>query len=165
MSYLGTILAVVILDQLTKAWVLGAFQLYESKEVISGFFNLVYVTNSGAAFSILADVDSPWRHYFFLGVGVIAIIGLTIARFRLRAESGFYGVALALICGGAIGNLTDRIRFGSVVDFLDFQLKGYHWPAFNVADSAICIGAGLFMVASILASRNRPRAAIARLWS
>lgn len=154
MSYFGTILAVVILDQLTKSWVLGSFQLYESKEVISGFFNLVYVTNTGAAFSILADVDSPWRHYFFLGVGIIAIIGLTIARFRMRAENGFYGVSLAFICGGAIGNLTDRIRFGSVVDFLDFHLKGYHWPAFNVADSAICIGAGLFMVASILEARK-----------
>jgi len=117
-------------------------------------FNLVYVTNSGAAFSILADMNSPWTHYFFLGVGTVAVVGLTFAWFRMRAENTFYGVALALICGGAVGNLIDRLRFGSVVDFLDFHLKGHHWPAFNIADSAICTGAALFMVVNIWESRK-----------
>ena len=154
MAYFFIVTIAVFLDQLTKAWVLSSFQLYESKEVIPGLFNLVYVTNAGAAFSILADVNSPWRHYFFLVVGLIAIIGLTIAWFRLRTENRLYGIALALICGGAVGNLIDRVRFGSVVDFLDFHLMGYHWPAFNIADSSICVGAGLFLVVNFLEARK-----------
>ncbi len=154
MVYFIVVAAVVGIDQLTKAWILSLFQLYESKEVIPGLFNLVYVTNAGAAFSFLADMDSPWRHYFFLSIGAVAVIGLTIAWFRLRMENRLYGVALALICGGAVGNVIDRLRFGSVVDFLDFYLKGYHWPAFNVADSAICTGAGLFLVINIIQNRK-----------
>ncbi len=155
MTYFIVIATVVFLDQLTKAWVLTSFQLYESKEVIPGLFNLVYVTNSGAAFSILADVNSIWTHYFFLGVGAVAVVGLTVARFRMRKENRMYGVALALICGGAVGNLIDRLRFGSVVDFLDFYLNGYHWPAFNIADSAICIGAGIFLIVNIFEVRKK----------
>jgi signal peptidase II len=154
MVYFIIAVSAVFFDQLTKAWVLGSFQLYESKEVIPGLFNLVYVTNSGAAFSILADVSSPWTHYFFLGVGAVAVVGLTIAWFKMRAENRLYGVALGLICGGAVGNLIDRLRFGSVVDFLDFYIKGYHWPAFNIADSAICTGAGLFLIINILQARK-----------
>ena len=157
MIYLIVAAVTVIADQLTKAWVLNSFQLYESRAVIPDFFNLVYVTNTGAAFSILADVDSVWKHYFFLGIGGVAVTGLTIAWFRMRKESILYGVALALICGGAVGNLIDRIRFGSVVDFLDFHLAGHHWPAFNIADSAICVGAGLFLVVNILESRKQKK--------
>ena len=157
MIYITLMAITVIADQLTKAWVLSSFQLYESREVIPDFFNLVYVTNTGAAFSMLADVDSVWKHYFFLGIGGVAVTGLTIAWFRMRKESTLYGVALALICGGAVGNLIDRVRFGSVVDFLDFHLGGYHWPAFNIADSAICIGAGLFLVVNILESRKQKK--------
>jgi len=154
MVYWAIVVAVVSADQLTKSWVLSFFQLYESKEIIGGLFNLVYVTNAGAAFSMLADVESPWRHYFFLGVGITAIIVLTIAWFRIREENKLYGVALAFICGGAVGNLIDRVQFGSVVDFLDFYLGSYHWPAFNIADSAICIGAGLYLVINILEGRK-----------
>jgi len=154
MAYFSIAALVVFLDQLTKAWILNSFQLYESKEVIPGLFNIVYVTNTGAAFSILADLDSPWTHYFFLGVGTSAIVGLTVAWFKMRTENVLYGVALALICGGAVGNLIDRLRFGSVIDFLDFHMRGYHWPAFNIADSAICIGAGLFLVVNIFESRK-----------
>ena len=157
MTYFIFAVVTVIADQLTKSWVLSSFQLYESREVIPDFFNLVYVTNTGAAFSMLADVNSAWKHYFFLGIGGVAVIGLTIARFRMRKENSLYGVALALICGGAVGNLIDRIRFGSVVDFLDFHLAGYHWPAFNIADSAICVGAGLFLVVNILESRKQKK--------
>lgn len=141
-------------DQLSKQWILGSFQLYESREIIPSFFNLVYVTNSGAAFSMFADVDSPWRHYFFLGIGTLAIVGLTVAWYRLKRENSLYGIALGLISGGAAGNIIDRIRYGSVVDFLDFQFKGYHWPAFNFADSAICLGAGLFLIINIIEVRK-----------
>jgi len=154
MAYFGILAAVICIDQLTKAWVLNSFQLYESRVVIPGLFNLVYVTNKGAAFSVLADVDSPWRHYFFLGIGSVAIVGLTVAWFRMRKENRLYTAALALICGGAGGNLLDRLRFGWVVDFLDFHLRGNHWPAFNIADSAICVGAGLFLIVNIYEVRK-----------
>lgn len=145
---------VIILDQLSKLWVLHSFQLYESREVIPGFFNLVYVTNTGAAFSMLADVDSPWRHYFFLGIGAAAVIGLTVGHFVLRKEHRWYGPAFACIAGGAVGNLIDRVRLGAVVDFLDVYVGTYHWPAFNVADSAICLGAFIFIVISIVETKK-----------
>lgn len=155
MVYPAFILATIAIDQLTKAWIIDSFRLYESMKVIPGFFNLVYVTNSGAAFSILAGVDSPWRHYFFLGIGALATVGLTVAYWKLRKVNRYYCPALALIAGGALGNLIDRIRFGSVIDFLDVYIGKYHWPAFNVADSAICIGAGLCLIINILEVRNQ----------
>ncbi|MGW8195426.1 MAG: signal peptidase II [Desulforhopalus sp.] len=154
MNYFAVIIGTVLADQLTKAWILSAFNLYESKEIIPGFFNLVYVTNSGAAFSMFADIDSPWRHYFFLGIGTLAIIGLTIAYWKLRRSNRFYPLALALIAGGAIGNIIDRLRFGSVVDFLDLYVANYHWPAFNLADSAICVGAALCIIINITETRK-----------
>lgn len=157
MCYYLIVLLVIATDQLTKLLILQTFQLYEVKEIIPGFFNLVYVTNTGAAFSMLAGVDSPWRHYFFLGIGVVACIGLTIAYYRFRSSHGGYGIALALIAGGALGNLIDRVRLGSVVDFLDFYFGSYHWPAFNVADSAICIGAVLFLIVNVLEERKNSR--------
>lgn len=154
MYYLILTASLVLVDQLTKQWVLNSFTLYETREVIPGFFNLVYVTNTGAAFSMLADVDSPWRHYFFLAIGVLAIVGLTIGYFIYRRENPWYLVAFGCVAGGAAGNLIDRIRHGAVVDFLDFYAGGYHWPAFNVADSAICVGAGVFILISLLESKK-----------
>jgi signal peptidase II len=154
MVYFLFLLVAVCADQLTKGWIVDSFQLHESREIVPAFFNLVYVTNSGAAFSMFAGVNSPWRHYFFLVVGIIAIIGLTVAWFRLKKENGLYGIALGLISGGAAGNIIDRIRYGSVVDFLDFHFRGYHWPAFNLADSAICVGAGLFLIINIIEVRK-----------
>ena len=154
MGYLLIILSTLVLDQVTKAWIIGSFQLYESKAIIPGFFNLVYVTNSGAAFSLLADVEAPWRHYFFLGVGGTALVALSVVYWKLRRVHKFYTLALALIAGGAAGNLVDRIRFGSVIDFLDLYVGRYHWPAFNVADSAICIGAGLFLILNVFEVRK-----------
>ncbi|BHH82985.1 signal peptidase II [Desulforhopalus sp. 52FAK] len=145
MGYIFVVVAVIGADQLSKLWIIDLFQLYESREIIPGLFNLVYVVNTGAAFSILADVDSPWRHYFFLAVGSIAIVGLTFLYRKLQLENKYYFIPIGLIVGGAIGNLIDRVRLGSVVDFLDFYVGSYHWPAFNVADSAICVGAVLFI--------------------
>jgi signal peptidase II len=153
--YLAIILCTIAFDQLTKAWIVDSLRLYESLQVVPGFFNLVHVTNSGAAFSLLANVDSPWRHYFFLGVGGLAIVGLSIAYLKLRKVNRHYVLALALIAGGATGNLIDRIRFGAVIDFLDLYVGRYHWPAFNVADSAICIGAGLFLVLNFFEVRTK----------
>lgn len=154
MGYFVIAAFVIVADQLSKLLVLNWLQLYESREVIPGFFNLVYVTNTGAAFSMLADVDSPWRHYFFLGIGSAAVIGLTVGYFVMRKENRWYGPAFACIAGGAVGNLIDRVRLGAVVDFLDVYVGKYHWPAFNVADSAICIGATIFIVISVFESKN-----------
>ncbi len=148
MHYFLILLGVIVADQWTKLMVIESFHLYESKEIIAGFFNLVYVTNTGAAFSLLADVDSPWRHYFFVSVGVVALIGITITYMYMRKNHRLYGVALGLIAGGAVGNLIDRVRLGAVVDFIDVFIGSYHWPAFNVADSAICVGVGLFLLLS-----------------
>lgn len=134
------------MDQVTKYLVITTFSLYEIREVLPGFFNLVYVTNKGAAFSFMANVDSPYRHYFFVGVGILACVMLTWTNFRLSRENKLYSLALGMIAGGAVGNLIDRVNHGAVIDFLDFYYGSYHWPAFNVADSCICVGVGLFLI-------------------
>lgn len=153
MPYFIIILLVVAADQATKALIMRSFAPYESRPVIDGLFNLVYVTNSGAAFSFLADAG-PWRHWFFVAVGAIAIIGFTLAWWTWARDKRLLTVAMALIVGGAIGNIIDRLRFGAVVDFLDVFIGSYHWPAFNVADSSICIGAGIYIVAAMLFDRS-----------
>ncbi|MEN8190414.1 MAG: signal peptidase II [Thermodesulfobacteriota bacterium] len=155
MRLLFLAIGVVGLDQLTKKWVVDSFALYESREIFPGFFNLTYLTNKGAAFGFLAGVDSAWRHWFFIVVATVALVVLTYAWFRLRHIHRLYPVALALIGGGAVGNLIDRVRLGSVVDFLDVYVGTYHWPAFNVADSAITIGVGVFILANLLEEKDR----------
>lgn len=151
------VLLVIGVDQITKFWVMESFHLYESLTIIPGFFNLTYLTNRGAAFGFLAGVDSAWRHYFFLVLATVALVLLIVAWRRMHKEHSFYGPALALIAGGAIGNVIDRIRFGSVVDFLDFYVAGHHWPAFNVADSAIFVGVALFLLTNFLEERQKER--------
>ncbi len=141
---------VVIGDQLTKWWVRSAFELYESKVVIPGFFNLTFVTNTGAAFGFLAGEQAMWRQAFFVSISLVALIALFFAFRHFRAQGWCYAYAIGFIAGGAIGNLIDRLRFGAVVDFLDFYIKHYHWPAFNVADSAITIGVGFFILGQFL---------------
>ncbi len=150
---------VVLLDQLTKMWVVNSFLLYESREVIPGLFNLTYLTNKGAAFGFLAGITSSWLHYFFLGLTSVALIFVGVAYFRMRKDHILYGPALALIAGGATGNVIDRIRFGAVVDFLDFYVAGHHWPAFNVADSSIMVGVALFFLANVLEEKEKKRMA------
>jgi signal peptidase II len=135
----------VALDQLTKMLIVENFTLFQSVVVIPGFFNLTYVTNPGAAFSLLAGADSWWRHPFFLLVGGVALLVLTVMYFHLRHKTPYQALALALIAGGALGNLIDRFRLGAVIDFIDIHWSNYHWPAFNVADSSICVGVGLFL--------------------
>lgn len=155
MLSLFLLLLVVVLDQLTKVWTVKCFALYESMEIIPGFFSLTYLTNKGAAFGFLAGVDAAWRHYFFLILVSIALVLLLVAWFRMRNDHRFYGPALALIAGGAIGNVIDRVRLGAVVDFLDFYVAGHHWPAFNVADSAIVVGVALFLLTNVLEERQK----------
>lgn len=152
--YFVIVVLVIVSDQLTKLWIVNNFKLYDVREVIPGFFNIIYVVNTGAAFSMFADVDSPWRHYFFVIIGLVAIVGLSYFTYTLRKEHSLFAIGLGLIAGGAIGNLIDRLYYGHVVDFLDVYVKGYHWPAFNVADSAICVGAVLYLVMTLLQARQ-----------
>lgn len=148
--FLVVIAGVVALDQASKLWIMQHFLLQESREVIPHLFNLTYMTNNGAAFSILAGQPAQWRQYFFLGLTAVALIGIFIAQRSYGRRSAWYTMALGLIAGGALGNMIDRIRFGFVVDFLDVYFRTYHWPAFNVADAAITVGVTLFIVKNIL---------------
>jgi signal peptidase II len=141
--WLSIAAVVVLIDQLTKIWITKVFQYGESLPVTS-FFNLVLVYNKGAAFSFLAD-QGGWQRYFFTVVGIGAALFIT---YLLRKHAGqrLFCWALALILGGAIGNVADRLMYGHVIDFLDFHVSGWHWPAFNVADMAIFVGAALFII-------------------
>ena len=145
MLYFLVLLAVIGLDQTTKIWVMQSFHLYESRQIVPGLFDLTYVRNTGVAFSMFAHHDSPWGHYFFVGINCLAVVGLTLAHFRLQNGRSRYAIPFALIAGGAAGNVVDRLRFGWVIDFLDVYVGTHHWPTFNVADSAICLGVGLFL--------------------
>lgn len=152
--WLGLAGLVIVLDQITKLAVLGAFTLGESRE-LTGFFNLVLVYNRGAAFSFLSDAGG-WQKWFFtvLALGISAWI---VATLRRHSEETLLCLALSLIMGGALGNVIDRVAYGAVVDFLDFHVAGWHWPAFNVADSGITLGA-LLLVWEQMFSKGKPSA-------
>jgi signal peptidase II len=138
MLWLAWALVVLIVDQFTKVLILGYYQLGDSTPVTS-FFNVVRVHNTGAAFSFLANAGG-WQRWLFTGIGVVAAL---LILWMLKSHPGqkLFAFAMASILGGAIGNVLDRIFYGYVVDFLDFHWKGWHFPAFNVADSAITLGA------------------------
>ena len=139
--------AVVVLDYATKIAVLGAFAPGEGR-ALAPFFNLVLVFNKGAAFSFLATAQG-WQTFFFAAIAIIASVVISVLIMKSQEKKLFCG-GLALILGGAIGNLYDRIAYGHVVDFLDFHAAGWHFPAFNVADSAITVGAGILILESFL---------------
>ena len=145
---------VVLADQATKALVLARFALGERLE-LAPFFNLVLVYNQGAAFSFLSDAGG-WQKPLLIAfaVGAAALVSFMIVR---RPRERLLCTALALILGGALGNVIDRLRFGQVVDFLDAHAGGYHWPAFNVADSAITIGALLLILEGFVHRERRAR--------
>jgi len=153
----GLALAVVIVDQLTKLWIMTTFALHQQQNIIPGFFNLVYVTNTGAAFGFLAGSKTWLRQAFFVTVSIAALIVIVFAYGHLKKQARIFVYALGLIAGGALGNLIDRLRFGSVVDFLDFYLGSYHWPAFNAADSAITVGVALFLLGTFLQHREQEK--------
>ena len=140
---------VVIADQITKYLVLLQMPLYKSIPIIPGFFNLTHVHNPGGAFGFLARNGSPWRHWIFLGAALFALAMIFYFYYRTPKTHPYLGLGLALIFGGAVGNLIDRVRFGEVVDFLDVYVAHLHWPTFNVADSAVTVGVSIF-VAHIL---------------
>ena len=152
---------VLVLDQLTKIYIDRTMELHSSITVIEGFFNITYLRNKGAAFGILAD--SAWRLPFFLLVSTIAVAVILVVIKRLRDDQVLNAASLSLIFSGALGNLIDRVRLGEVIDFLDVHWKGHHWPAFNIADSAICVGVFLLAIEMIQEERRekasqRPKA-------
>jgi signal peptidase II len=131
---------ILILDQLTKWQVTRTMRLHESISIIPDLFSITYIRNSGAAFGILAGSHSGFRLVFFGITSALALALLGTIYARLSPADWLGRVSVAAIFGGAVGNLIDRVRFGEVIDFLDFSLLGYHWPAFNVADAAITVG-------------------------
>lgn len=147
---------ILVLDQASKLYVDTRFELYESVPVIRGWFHLTYIRNKGAAFGIFAD--SAVRVPFFIGVTIIALLVIFWYLRRLRADQQLAAFSLALIFAGALGNFIDRVRFGEVIDFLDVFWRNYHWPAFNVADSAICVGVALLIWEMWLEERRMGKA-------
>ena len=141
--WLGVAVVVVLLDQLSKVTLSQLLHYGQAKEV-TGFFNLVMVYNKGAAFSFLADQEG-WQRWFFAGVSATASL-LILWMLKRNPTQKMFCWSMALILGGAVGNLVDRVAYGHVIDFLDVHVAGWHWPAFNVADSAITLGAVLFVL-------------------
>ena len=136
--WLGLALVIVIIDQFTKTLILGYYK-YGDATYVTSFFNVVRAHNTGAAFSFLAGADG-WQRWFFMAIGIGAAVFI-IWMLKSHAGQKLFSFSMAAILGGAIGNVIDRMMHGYVVDFLDFHLAGRHFPAFNVADSAITIGA------------------------
>ena len=149
--WLGVALLTLLLDQLTKIAVVGAFQLGEALPITS-FFNLVRVHNPGAAFSFLADAGG-WQRWFFTGLGLVAAC-VMVYLLRMHAGQTLFCLALSLLLGGAVGNVIDRLLYSHVIDFLDFYYGTWHFPAFNVADSSITAGAGLLILDELLRVRK-----------
>ena len=133
-------LAIVVIDQVTKVSVMESMRLHESIPVIANLFSITYIRNPGAAFGFLSSSSSSFRFVFFGLTSVFAVGLLGMIMVRMPKDDWMGRLSVAGILGGAIGNLLDRLRYGEVIDFLDFYINGYHWPAFNVADSAITVG-------------------------
>ncbi len=146
LRFLSISVLVLLLDQATKLWVDASMALYQTIEV-SNFFQLTYLRNTGAAFSFLSDAGG-WQRWFFVALASIVSIVITVWVSRLPATGRWMAISLTLILGGALGNVIDRIAYGYVIDFIDIFYQGCHWPAFNIADSAICIGVVMMLVDS-----------------
>ncbi len=143
-------LIVILLDQLTKLWVRTSF-VYggEPQAVIPGFFNLVYVRNTGAAWGMLGG-----QQVLLVLLSIAVLVMLALYHRRLLNPTLDHRIALGLMTGGILGNLIDRVRLGWVTDFLDFHVGAWHWPSFNVADSAICIAVGIYLLSSLWHTRH-----------
>jgi signal peptidase II len=154
--YLLIALVVVLLDRWTKHLVAQRIRLYAHVQVIPGFFRLTHTENTGAAFSLFADSPAPWKTALLIAFSVAALIVVSTLLWKNHHAHIATGVALSLIMGGAVGNLWDRLARGRVVDFLLVYVKQYQWPVFNLADSAIVIGAGLLILEILFAKSHSP---------
>ena len=146
MTPLLVALYVVLLDQASKEWVRGSFSLHESIELVPGFFNLTYVRNTGAAWGMFSG-----QNLTLALLALVMLVALLVFRRKIMPPGILHRVALGLLCGGIAGNFFDRLRLDYVTDYLDFHFRGWHWPAFNVADAAICIGVGIYLLGTLMA--------------
>ncbi len=151
LGWIGLAVIIALADQFIKVLILGYYHLGDST-VVTSFFNIVRVHNSGAAFSFLAAA-SGWQRWFFTGIGVVAALFI-IWMLRTHSAQRLFSFALACILGGAVGNVIDRLMHGYVVDYLDFHLAGWHFPAFNLADAAISLGAICLILDELLRVRR-----------
>ncbi len=150
-------LAVVVADQLTKHLVMASIPLRGGFELIPGFVNLVHARNPGAAFGFLSQSAAAWRWILFVVISVGAAAAILWLVFSTRETECSLLIGYALFFGGALGNLVDRIVYGEVIDFLDVYVHGWHWPAFNVADSALCVGTAVFFLHFLVLGRQEQR--------
>jgi signal peptidase II len=146
LKYLTITGLVIVLDQVSKGWMVSWLSLYETVAIMP-YFNLTMAHNHGAAFSFLAQAGG-WQRWFFIGLAATISVVLLVWLAKLKPAAKLEAISLSLILGGAIGNVMDRIMYGYVIDFLDVYVGTSHWPAFNIADSAICIGAVLLILDS-----------------
>jgi signal peptidase II len=144
--YLWIAGVVVALDQVTKALVDDLMALHESRPIVEGLVRLTYVQNRGAAFGILSEAGLPYQSVMFSVVSMLALLAIAMYAWRMPVQSRLPQSALALVMGGAVGNLLDRARLGYVIDYVDVYWGAHHWPAFNVADSAISIGVAMLVI-------------------
>ena len=144
--YLLLAAGVFLADRFTKTLIESGMTLYQSRPVIPGFFHIVYAKNQGIAFGLFADSSSGVKTFALVFLSSLALAGVAMLLWTADPSSAKMSAGLSLILGGALGNLFDRVQYGSVVDFLDFFILNYHWPVFNLADSAIVIGAALLML-------------------
>lgn len=145
-------------DRWSKSIIESRLDAFDTKTVIPGFFNIVRSSNPGVAFGIFAENTSHQRTFALVAVSIVAVLILAVMLWRIGRQDRFTAAGLSLIFGGAMGNVYDRARVGSVTDFLDFHAGSYHWYVFNLADSAICIGAGLLMLSVIFTNQKEPAA-------
>jgi signal peptidase II len=155
--WVGSIIGIVlVLDQITKYLIQTHVRLNDSITVVPGFFNITHVRNRGAAFGILSTLPEFWRSAFFITVTLVAVAAISVLIIKTHERLLVY--AFSLIAGGAIGNVVDRIRYGEVVDFIQWYVKSYYWPSFNVADSAITIGVVLLAFEMLFATSAKSQA-------
>ncbi|HUJ22876.1 MAG TPA: signal peptidase II [Bryobacteraceae bacterium] len=153
----GLAVTVFAVDRLTKWIIETRVSAFDNLVVIPGFFEIVHSQNKGAAFGLFSESTSEWRSVLLIGFSVVALVALTVMLWRTSRFDRKTAVALALILGGALGNVFDRVRLGTVTDFLLFYIGSYQWPAFNAADSAIVIGSGLLLLDFLRMKRQPAR--------
>ena len=146
LGYLAVILMILVVDQATKWLVARSLDLHEYRPLLDGLLSLSHVRNRGAAFGILSEADLPYQAILFAGLSLVALLAIAVYAWRLPSTARLPQLALALILGGALGNLIDRLRFGYVVDFVHVYWREHQWPDFNAADSAITIGVTLLVL-------------------
>lgn len=147
---------VIVADQLTKLYIMQTMRLHESIPIIPNFFSLTYIRNPGAAFGLLAGSGPTFRMVFFGLTSLFALVLLGTILVRMPERDWMGRLSVAGILGGAIGNLIDRLRYGEVIDFLDVYIENYHWPAFNVADSAITVGVIFLIIHFMFEKKEDP---------